>query len=266
MISRNQIILISSAVGLATVLLIFPIGVVKQEKKEDSIKVQKADTAASTQAHMVEIPKALRTEIDQLEVAFKKAASSSTAEQIGDAFAKATAYDSAIFYYEKAGQLKDNLAIKIKTADAYYNLFGITEGQDAKVAQKCKTLFKEILSITPTNMEVKARLGYITTLTSEAPMEGVGILNQVLEVEPDNRTALFNLGLLGIRSRQFEKARARFEKILNKDSEDQVARFYLAVCYKETNDLAKVRELVNIITQSNFDPVLISESKKLLVE
>ncbi|HTF81204.1 MAG TPA: tetratricopeptide repeat protein [Cytophagales bacterium] len=270
MISKKQIILTGGAASIVVALLLFPIGVIKQEEKKDNtVHVPEKDTAhgeAQSAMHTVELPPAQRQEVDKLKKGQQAAGPSSTAEKIGDVFASATAYDSAIYYYKKAAEHRDNLSIKIKTADAYYNLFGITEGQDAKVAKACKDILEEILTITPNNMEVKARLGYVTTLTSAAPMAGVGILNEVLEKEPNNRTALLNLGLLGIRSRQFDKAISRFERILSNDPDDQVARFYLAVCYKETDDLAKVRELVNTITASNSDPVLISESKKLLVE
>jgi tetratricopeptide (TPR) repeat protein len=265
MISKKQIILLGGAASVVVVLLMFPIGVIKKEEKKNDTRVQKEDTAAQQQvSHTVELPTELRTEIDKLKKGL--VSNPKSAEKIGDLFASATAFDSAVYYYKKSAQEQDNLAIKIKTADAYYNLFGITEGRDSKVADACKEILREILTISPSNMEAKAKLGYVTTLTSAAPMEGVGILNQVLEVEPENRTALFNLGLLGIRSRQFEKAITRFEKIIVKDSEDQVARFYLAICYKETNNPTKVRELVKIITRSNADPVLISEAEKLLVE
>jgi len=265
MISKKQIILLGGAASVAVVLLILPIGVIKKEEKKDT-RVQKEDTSVAQQqvSHKVELSTELRTEIDKLKKGL--VSNPKSAEKIGDLFASATAFDSAVYYYKKSAQGQDNLAIKIKTADAYYNLFGITEGRDSKVADACKEILREILTISPSNMEAKAKLGYVTTLTSAAPMEGVGILNQVLEVEPENRTALFNLGLLGIRSRQFEKAITRFEKIIVKDSGDQVARFYLAICYKETNNLTKVRELVKIITRSNADPVLISEAEKLLVE
>lgn len=266
MISKRQIILLGGATSVVAVLLMFPIGVIKKEEKKNDTKVQKEDTSVAQQqvSHTVELPTELRTEIDKLKKGL--ANNPTSAEKIGDLFASATAFDSAVYYYKKSAQGQDNLAIKIKTADAYYNLFGITEGRDSKVADACKEILREILTISPSNMDAKAKLGYVTTLTSAAPMEGVGILNQVLEVEPENRTALFNLGLLGIRSRQFEKAITRFEKVIAKDSGDQVARFYLAICYKETNNLAKVRELVKIITRSNADPVLISEAEKLLVE
>lgn len=269
MISKKQVILLSGSVLLLGALVVLPIGVVKKENKPAIDKpTSKPETTeeSSQDLHAVELPIELKKEVVKLEKEFAVSKSPAVAEKIGDLFSDATAFDSAVYYYEKAAKLKDNLALKIKLSEAYYSWFGVTEGKNDKVATSCKETLKEIVTISPSNLEAKSKLGYLMTLTSQAPMEGVAILKEVLAVDPQYRTALFNLGLLDIRSGQIDKAIPRFEKILTLDASDQISRFYLAICFKEKKELTKVRDLVNIIAKSNADPVLIGEAQKLLVD
>lgn len=269
MISRNQWLLIISAVMLTVLLMFFPKGVIQKKNtntaNRDQIQQKEEKQEASSSTHQVQIPKELKTSIDSIKNVYHKTNDIKFLEKIGDLYFEATAFDSASYYYENVSKQKNSLAVKIKLSEAYYSWFSITEGRDAQVAQKCVQILEEIVTISPDNLEAKSKLGYVTTLTSEAPMKGVKILKEVLAKNPNFRTALFDLGLLDIRSGQIEKAQEKFEKLLKIDYNDQLSRFYLAVCYKEKKDLTKTKELVEIIAKSDANPVVVSEAKKLLV-
>ena len=59
------------------------------------------------------------------------------------------------------------------------------------------------------------------------------MLREILEQNPENREAIFNLGLLAIRSGQYDRALDRFKKLIDLDAEDFEAVFYLGVVYSE---------------------------------
>ena len=66
-------------------------------------------------------------------------------------------------------------------------------------------------------------------IESNNPMEGVFMLRKILEKEPKNKEALFNLGVLSIQSRQFNKAIERFNQLLIIDSLDKRAYLHLGI-------------------------------------
>jgi len=63
------------------------------------------------------------------------------------------------------------------------------------------------------------KLGVTYTITA-TPMQGIKMIREVLEKEPENQLAIFNLGLLSMQSGQYEKAVERFEKLLKINPKD----------------------------------------------
>ena len=66
-------------------------------------------------------------------------------------------------------------------------------------------------------------------IESNNPMEGVFMLRKILEKEPKNKEALFNLGVLSIQSKQYNKAIERFNQLLIIDSLDKRAYLHLGI-------------------------------------
>lgn len=270
MISRKQILILVGALVLIIILMYLPKGVIQKGKSQEVVSANRdkkeESNADSPSLHEVNLASDVKNHLDSLRIEYKKTHNTSTIEQLADVYFEATLFDSAAFYYKEALKESNKLALKVKLSEAYYSIFSISEGKDEDATKNCIEVLQEIVTLSPSNLEAKSKLGYITTLTSQAPMIGVKMLKDVLKVDPNYRTALFDLGLLDIRSRQLDKAVDKFEKLIVLDKNDQLSRFYLAICYKEQNNLAKTRELVDIIAKSNANPVLVGEAQKLLVE
>jgi cytochrome c-type biogenesis protein CcmH/NrfG len=98
----------------------------------------------------------------------------------------------------------------------------------------------------------------MTYVTTETPMAGIKMLREVVEKDPDNVLANFNLGLLSIQSRQFDKAIQRFDKLVTKDPENWKARFYLGVAYKESGNKQKSKEQFELVKKLQNDPEVTS--------
>ena len=93
-------------------------------------------------------------------------------------------------------------------------------------------------------------------IESNNPMEGVFMLRKILEKEPKNKEALFNLGVLSIQSRQFNKAIERFNQLLIIDSLDKRAYLHLGISNFELGN----EEEANFF----FDKVLKSKNNLLI--
>lgn len=83
------------------------------------------------------------------------------------------------------------------------------------------------------NMEMQIAEGIGSVLQSEAPMQGIIILRQVLEKEPDNVKANLALAIFSVMSGQHEKALARFQQVLNAEHKDEGAAKFLARIYAQ---------------------------------
>jgi Flp pilus assembly protein TadD len=73
----------------------------------------------------------------------------------------------------------------------------------------------------------------MTYVAGSEPMTGIMMLREVIEQEPENELAIYNLGILAITSGQLEKAIERFEKLKELDPENPEANFYLGYCLFE---------------------------------
>ena len=67
----------------------------------------------------------------------------------------------------------------------------------------------------------------IEKVKGQNPMEGIMMLKEIVDQDPENVEALFYLGMFSMESDQFEKAVVRFQSILSIDSSFIIAHRYL---------------------------------------
>lgn len=160
-------------------------------------------------------------------------------------------YDQSTDSYQKAG-------------DLYYQIFNIALDQEkASIwAGKAAQCFEEVLKVDE-NPDTKAKLAMTKVMTTN-PMEGIMMLRGVLEEYPENKTALFNMGLMSIQSGQYGKAVTRFEKLTSIDSTNTTAAYYLAVSYYETGSKEKAKDLFEKLKNDDTDPAITSSADQYL--
>ena len=128
-----------------------------------------------------------------------------------------------------------------------------------EAADKSKELrpyIEQALSEDPADLTLKNKLA-MTLVTTENPMAGITLLREIVSIDPENREALINLGLLSMRSGQFDRAVGRFETLLELDTADHESKLYLAIASIEVGDEEKSDRLLNeIIQASNVDPAI----------
>jgi len=83
------------------------------------------------------------------------------------------------------------------------------------------------------------------------PMEGVFMLRKILEKEPKNKEALFNLGVLSIQSKQYNKAIERFNQLLIIDSLDKRAYLHLGISNFELGNEEEANFFFDKVLRSN---------------
>ena len=108
--------------------------------------------------------------------------------------------------------------------------------------------------------------GISTTLNSEAPMQGIMMLRDVLDKDPDNVKAHYALGVLSVISMQYDKANERFRKVSDIIDLDQDAARFLAEVYVKEGKKPMVIESLNKFIALADDEVVIKQAKELINE
>ena len=85
-------------------------------------------------------------------------------------------------------------------------------------------------------------------------MKGILQMRSLSEKYPENADLQWNMGLFSIQSGQYEKAVARFEKVINIDAQRLDAYVQLAMSYIELKDtIAATNVLISLIDKSVGD-------------
>ncbi|MEZ4827980.1 MAG: tetratricopeptide repeat protein [Bacteroidia bacterium] len=113
-----------------------------------------------------------------------------------------------------------------------------------KYSQKAITYLSAAVEESPEAEDAKVYLGlsYVQSGLAENSMKGIMTLRNVLEQNPDNIEAGYYMGIFSLQTNQLEKAKERFEKILEVAPDYMPARLQLAqtMIRMEQPDKAKI--------------------------
>lgn len=164
--------------------------------------------------------------------------------------------DSIINFWDRAMRpavaavyLKDKADLTGKTDDrmiAGNKFLFITEflkPEDKEWAyDEAKTAFQLVLEKEPTNADAQINLGICIVETQpDNPMEGIGLIKEVVEKDSTNVRALLQLGFFSVTSGQFPNAIKRFEQVLAVDPNVSEAYFYLGDTYAQMGEFDKAK-------------------------
>lgn len=178
------------------------------------------------------------------------------ADSIAGVFRLANRLDSGAYYIALAIEKEPSEKNWLKAGNAYFEAFQFAISVDAQRAdsygEKARDFYKRILDKNPENYLAKANMAMTYTVTPN-PMQGIGLLREILAKDENNQLALLNLGLLSMQSGQHDKAIQRFEKLLEVNPQHIEAKYYLGQSYMNKGDKAKARELFTAISQTKAD-------------
>lgn len=199
-------------------------------------------------------------EIDQLRSKYYQASADGKVQaaiQVSDAFGKFQKFDSSAYYAEQAALLKPTIETNLRAGDRYYEAYGFAvEDAKAKVlGEKTRAYYQKALDQNPDLLSAKANMA-MTYVNTPSPMQGILLLREVLDADPTNELALFNLGILSMRSNQYTKAVERFQQILQNHPTNTKAQFYLGVCLVELGRNEEAAKVLAEVKQTEKDPVI----------
>jgi len=170
------------------------------------------------------------------------------ADKIADVQARLDAYDSLIqfcikenlppyvaLYTRKKAETVPTPKNWMLAGDNYFKAFRLSKNSSKPMITGAVSSYEEALSMDPNMLQAKTALGvaYVegASVLGVMPMKGIGMLKEVLNIDPENVDALTNLGYFAIQSGQYEKAIERFNQVLEVDPRNAEAYLYLADVY-----------------------------------
>lgn len=180
-------------------------------------------------------------------------------EKLIAAFRAVTRYDSAAYYADLLAVAQPSERNMLRAGDAYFEAytFAVDEQKTAKLGQKTRDFYQKVLASNPNLLEAKANMA-MTYVNTQTPMQGIMLLRDVLKQEPTNELALFNLGLLSMRSNQYGRAVERFRQILVNNPDSRKAQFYLGVSLAEAGQKDEARRVLAQVKQQEKDPQILA--------
>ena len=114
---------------------------------------------------------------------------------------------------------------------------------------------EEVTTAQPANTEALLSLGlaYIASRQQENSMKGILTIRKVLEVDPGNVDAGFQLGLFAMQTNQFDRAEERFSQVLEREPENEPAMLQLALAQIQLGKPEEARKRLDGLIQKAKD-------------
>lgn len=266
-LNTKQIVLILAAVVAVGVLFVLPKGVVKKEAENSGKPAAEPTSVAATPSeskdansdtlHKVELSPTVIKQIIELKTSASKGNNTEKGKALlalADLFKANTKYDSAAAYLEqRAGLLQTGSAFEL-AGETYYEAYSLAfdEAKRQGLLSKSQELLTKAFDLSK-SLSAKTKLA-LTYVESPTPMKGIGLLREVLAVEPKNELALYSLGTLSIRSQQYDKALARFEQLIAINPSDSRYYFYQAECLAALKKPTEAITAYKKASELNTDP------------
>lgn len=200
--------------------------------------------------------------LEMLRVGFVKAEPSQregAGQKLIAAFRDVTRYDSAAHYADLLAVAQPSEPNMLRAGDTYFEAytFAVDEQKTARLGAKTREFYQRVLAKNPNLLAAKANMA-MTYVNTPTPMQGIVLLREVLQQEPTNELALFNLGLLSMRSNQYGRAIERFRQILINNPTSRKARFYLGVSLAEVGQKDEAKRVLAEVKKQEKDPQILA--------
>jgi len=172
----------------------------------------------------------------------------------------------AAYYAEQKAVKDQDESSWEQAAYRYFDAFQSAPDSAIRSTMVAKAIasYEKILQLNPDNLDAKTDLGLCYAEGTKDPMKGIMLLREVIGKNPDHENAQFNLGILSVRSGQYDKAVERFSKVLALNPARTEMYFMIGKAYMMQGNTAKATENFEKFKKSSTDITMINETNNLL--
>lgn len=149
----------------------------------------------------------------------------------------------AAYYLEQAAIASPTENNWFEAGNRYYAATRFVKEADKSIlyhnAMEC---FEKTLELNPKNLEAKINLGACYVEGSQDPMKGIGMLREIEKTDSNNVNLQLNFAFFSEKSGQWDRAIARFNKVLKIQPDFIEAYLHLADAYEQKGDKVKAIE------------------------
>ena len=257
---RQQIIIILAVLSVAGLYSLPRIVVDNNEDEPQGFANN--PTESSSIGHSAEIPSEVLPLVDkwksELLTGSMMTDNEASLDSLMRVFQSVNKYDSAAHYAGRYAQTYPEADHWRKAGNAYFEAFNfaVDEAKTQELASQASGYYNKILEAGINDLGVKNNMAMIMVNTSN-PMRGIMMLREILAEDPENEKALYNMGIMSVWSRQFEKALERFKKLVSIYPNHLEGNFYLGLSYFETGHLEKAKAQFEKVKQMDSNETVL---------
>ncbi len=265
---KPQILITVAALALCAMLAFAPKYVVDNNKGETALSTsgqseeQSAVTNPTVESGHVEISEEMEAQLVDLRNTFSETENQQEAsgllDKLVETYKSINAYDSAAYYATVFADKFPSAVNFLRAGDLYYEAYTFAVNKDRVdlFSSKLREQYRKVEEFGNMPSDARVKLG-MTYVSGENPMRGITMIREVLREDPNNTTAIFNLGLLSMQSGQFDKAVERFEKLKELQTDNLQAKFYLGISYLENGQEEKAKAELSELKELETDPQIL---------
>jgi len=275
---KHRVILIIVSLVFIIVLYFLPRFVVDNEKNQNLGIASEVETPTTDNAgnddenidvHSIDISAKDQNKIDDFreEILNEGANQLILADSLSKIFLAYNQYDSAAKYLDIIAGINPGLAEYENAGNAYFDAlsFVLDQARATAYGEKARYYYDLLLKEDPGRLDIKNKLA-MTYISSSNPMQGIAMLREILEEDPENEMAIFNMGILAIQSEQYEKGSERFKNLVSLYPQNLQGQFYLGLCYYELGQKDRARKQFELIKSMEDDPAVLATIEGYLKE
>lgn len=160
-------------------------------------------------------------------------------------------------YFDRGAELAERLITvdKKRAGTLFYELMArSSEVKKTNVyAEKARSLLSSYAEKGDLDAKAKVAMTYVSTPN---PMQGIMMLREVIAEDSNHVDAIYNLGILSVQSGQYDKAIARFEKLINIAPDHIMASVHLGISYFEKGRFEEAKRVFTKLSTAEDENIL----------
>lgn len=173
---------------------------------------------------------------------------------------------ASCFFYKKKAEKVNTAILWCDAGNRYFYSVGFVQdkNQAQSLYQSAMYCYNKALAIQPNFIAAKIQLASCYVEGSTDPMKGIGMLKEVEQTDTANIQVQMVLGSFAVKSGQFDKALARYQKVLKLKPDYLEAYLFLADVYEKKGEKNKTIETLEKYVALTPDKEIKEQIKKYI--
>ena len=264
---RNQLLVLTGAFALTAVLYFAP----QKNKQKESAPAEKQSDEFSFESLLTSAKSSLKRQelepLTKLESELSKDRKNLLLlDSLGKQWDKLQQPVISAHYFELIAVQQPGEKSWLNAAYRFFDAAGLLADSTLRsmMMTKAITCYNNVLTFNPDNLDAKTDLGICYAEGTREPMKGIMLLREVVSKNPKHENAQFNLGILSVKSGQYDKAIERFHKVLEINPARKEIYLMIGKAYLMNGNKEKALETLQKLKKETANLQLLEQANSLI--